>query len=415
MPQNLAERLIGAEVAAARIEAILLADPDLGLLWRAQAALSEAVRSLALEDVPLREGDLVVRLSENRTGDLDARGAETAAAALRMLRHPRDILAEPVETVRAIEAALAPAAVDGSGARDIHAEADRLADAEIREIVADLRERPVSPVLGALRAAAAYGSLTGRRAPMAERMIFVAAEGALRRDREVPMVEVAREPGLLLEDFAIVSASWVALPASALLRRGFRLWSPVRVEGVSDFLDHLALSLSWEIGQIGQLRHWLARARGSADSAKGRSRRADLMALAAREPLLSSGRVMEALGVSRRTAITLLDQSAEMGLLKVVTPRNRWRLWAAAPFAERLGANVSRARQASRVGTWRLETEEIVRTDALQAETSRGSGDPDRAARLREEGRQAIEEAGQALDRAMAEAEKILGRWPKRT
>lgn len=414
MPQSLAERLICAEVAAARIEAILLADPDLGLLWRAQAALSEAVRSVALEDVQLREVDLVVRLSENRTGDLDARGAETAAAALRMLRHPRDILAEPVETVRAIEAALAPAAVDGSGARDIHAEADRLADAEIREIVSETLERPVSPILGALRAAAAYGVLTGRRAPMAERMIFVAAEGALRRDREVPIVEVSREPGLLLEDFAIVSASWVALPASALLRRGFRLWSPVRVEGVSDFLDHLSVSLSWEIGQIGALRHWLAGARGAAEAARGRSRRADLMALAAREPLLSSGRVMEVLDVSRRTSITLLDQAAETGLLRVVTPRNRWRLWAAAPFAERLGAPMARSRPTSRGGTRRISVIEEAPAEIIQVERDRERPDPDRAARLREEGRHAIEEAGQALDRAMAEAEQILGRWPKR-
>jgi hypothetical protein len=411
MTGSLAERLVSVEIAAARIEAILLADPTLGLLWRAQAGLGEAVRSVALEDVRISEADLFLRLSEGSAVEVDARGAETAATVLRLLRNPRDILGEPVETVRGLEAALSPPRLDGAGEPDPEEEALRVEDAEIREAVAASLARPATPVLSALRAAAAYGAMTGRRAPMVERMIFVFAEGALRRVGEVPIIEGPREPGLDLEDFRGISAPWVALPASALVRQGFRLWSPLRPEGVSDLLERMDVSLSWELGQVGAIRHWLIRARREATGAKGRSRRADLLALAAREPLLSSGRVMEAIGVSRRTALTLLEDCRERGLLRLATGRGRWRLWAAAPFAERLGP-----------ATLRVRGTPASRREALSPPASgippaepAARPDPERAARLREEGRRAVEEAGDALARAMAEADAILGRWPKRS
>lgn len=398
MAESLLNGILRAETLAARIEAMMLQDPVLGGLWRLEASLTEAVRSVALEDIPLRESDLVIRLAENRVNEIDARGAETAMNLLRGLRIRGLDLEDPADLVRRVDRAVQRSGVDPE-------ETEEIAQA-LRPILAE----PVTPILTALRAAAVYATLTDRAAPIAERLIFVLVEGAL-RNQDPTRSRIRHEaPQEDLSVFASLDAAWVTLPGTALLRRGFRTWSPASSQGMGDFIGLIATSLEWELGAIGELRAWLASARAAAEARHGRSRRADLIALLAKRPILSSGTIADELGVTRRTALNLLDDGEELGLLVKVTPRGHSRLWASRTLAKRLGGVLRRNAQAkpgkAQVATVpELADEYGSEMPQLQPAAQK----PLR--RVTEEDEEAMSRAFAGVDDAMRAADAILSRY----
>ncbi|MEP3668037.1 MAG: hypothetical protein ABJN42_15035, partial [Roseibium sp.] len=172
--------LLRAEVAAARLEAVLSSDPGVEALWRAEASIAEAVASVGMEDIKILEGDLLVKIAENRTTMLDSRGVETAWSVLRFLRAPGDIIAEPIETVRRIER------VCGNQPSENEYP---VSDDEILEIFDAIKGLEDVPVAASIRASAIYGILTQRRSPAVERLIFCAVDAALRGRARAPRYE----------------------------------------------------------------------------------------------------------------------------------------------------------------------------------------------------------------------------------
>lgn len=400
MSESLLTGILRAETLAARIEAMMLQDPVLGGLWRLEASLTEAVRSVALEDIPLRESDLVIRLAENGVNEIDARGAETAMSLLRGLRIRGLGLDDPADLVRRVDRAVQRSGVDPE-------ETEEIAQA-LRPVLAE----PVTPILTALRASAIYATLTDRAAPIAERLIFVLVEGALRNQDPTKSRIRNEAPQEDLSVFASLDATWVTLPATALLRQGFRTWSPASPQGVGEFLGLISTSLEWELGAIGELRAWLASARAAAEARHGRSRRADLIALLARRPILSSGTIAEELGVTRRTALNLLEDSEELGLLVKVTPRGHARLWASRTLAKRLGGVLRRSAQVKPERA-RVTPEPMadLSSEPRPERTEMQPSVPKPLRRAPEEDEEAMTRAFAGVDEAMRAADAILSRY----
>lgn len=63
---------------AARHEAMLRAEPEIGSLWRLELALAEAVASVGFEGIRIAEGDLRPRILLNGRQNIDPNGAELA-------------------------------------------------------------------------------------------------------------------------------------------------------------------------------------------------------------------------------------------------------------------------------------------------------------------------------------------------
>lgn len=398
MGEGLLGAVLRAETTASRMEAMLLQDPVLGGLWRLEAGLTEAVRSVALEDIPLRESDLLIRIAENRANDIDARGFDTAMSLLRGLRIRSLDLNNLPDLIRRVDRTV---------------QRPKVEDAETEEIVSLMRPvlaAPVTPILTALRASAIYATLTDRSAPVAERLLFVLIEGALRAqgpDKERIRREAPQED---LSEFASIESSWIALPATALLRQGFRTWSPASEAGVSDFLDLIGKSLEWELGALGELRNWLAQAREAAKTRHGRSRRADLISLLARRPILSSGMIVEELAVTRKTALNLLEEAEGLGILVKVTPRGHSRLWASRTLAKRLGGVLRRSTaDAPKMG--RAPEEQDVTAAEGPIELSR----PKPRRMVTQEDEEAMTQAYAGVDDALRAADAILARYASRT
>jgi hypothetical protein len=402
---DMLQDLLRTETRAARLEARLELDADVAGLWRMESALVEAVRSVALEDVSLREADLLLRLTENRLSDQDAQAVTAAAAQLRLLRAPGDPVTDPVGAIRRIEARLGPP--EPMEGVETWREPEMLEEAEIRECIAPLLAAPVTPVVTALRVAAEYGLRTGRTAPMAERALFASVEGALRgraRGGAAARSEAELEPG----DFAAIEAGWVVLPATALQRDGYRAWSPARADGVSDFLRLAARSLDIEIGRWAEIRRWVEEARRLGEGVRRNSSRTGMIRLLLDRPLVTSGVVMDELGLTRRGALDMIGFFEARGLIRCVTPRSQARFWATRTLAERIGASPARRRGGP---VPRLTGAAPLSEDASTPARST-PGPMDRsasaAASRREEAREGMERAFSELDRLMGEADAIL-------
>lgn len=384
--------ILRAEVAAARLEAAISADPDLEALWRAEAAIVEAVASVTMEDVKILEGDLLVSIAENRALDIDARGVGTAWSVLRFLRAPGDVLADPVAVIRRIEAACGKTPEEDAP----------VSDEEIRWIADAIRGMEEVPVAAALRASAIYGMLTMRRAPAAERLLFCAVDAALRgrAGRRAPRDEADHD---LHHLHPRPGSGPVVMPATALGRAGRVIWSPLRLGAIPELAEGLARGTSWDLGQIGVLRGQLAALRKAGEGRHGRSRTGDLCAWLSLHPVITSGAVMEGIGISRRGALDLISGLEAAGILRQVTRRKTARIWATASLADRLSHRTTHQPAVARL---------VARQAPVRDVAAPGPGTPYDGAetqrRMREENREAIERALEAMDRAMAEADGIL-------
>ncbi|MDO5371723.1 helix-turn-helix domain-containing protein [Paracoccus sp. (in: a-proteobacteria)] len=318
--------ILGAETLAGRLEGILLADPALARLWRTEASLLEAAASAGLEGERITVPGMVLRLTGAVAVAEDARATGMALKILSVARRPGDPFAAPVGTLRRIEAAAAP----------LGRAADRLEDAELALVAEAGRPWAQVPILAGWRAAADYALRSRRESPVAERLVFMAVEGAARHLRGLsphapgPQPEDAGARALLMP----AEGAWVLAPSVALTRNGFRAWSPL--SGLPAFLGAASRSLSHDLGHLGGLRHELARLQSMAAAARGRSRLADLVELVKLQPVVTSAMVMDRLGVTRRTALSLIGELAGAGCLVNLTARRAARFWALPSLAARM-------------------------------------------------------------------------------
>ena len=324
------QRLLAIESRAGRLEGAFAADPDLGRMWRSGTALTEACRSVALEDIHVQEGDVIHRHLENRVTDAEAaRGAQGVAGLLRVIAAPGDLLTDTPAVLRRCWTAAVSTQDKGAGL-----DAEALAGPLRRALQA-----APTPFLGALKAAMAFRAATGATSPSADRLVFMAAEHALRgagRTRET----AASGPGSVLRR---IDAGWIFLPSAALSLNGFRAWSPGTRSGLSNLTEGTLGELDQAIGLLPVLRRWRETALGIAERRNARSKLRDLVRLAMREPLLTPAAVHRALDVSRRASFTLMDEAEAAGILKIVTPRKTWRVWARPDMAARIAMRTLRA------------------------------------------------------------------------
>ena len=323
--------LLSAETHAARVEGILLADPALAGLWRMETSLLEAAASIGLEGERISTRGMVLRLTSGTAMEEDARAVEMALKVLSIIRRPEDPFNTPVAALRRIEAAAAPI----GQTRD---EGDRLDDAELPLVMEAGRTWSHVPILAGWCAAASYAFRSRRSSPVAERLVFMAVEGAARHlqglspdDRASRDNLEQRAGGLLMP----ATAGWIVPPSVSLTRYGFRIWSPMT--GLETFLEAATRSLSYDLGHLGTLRHELARLSAMTSSAHGRSRLGNLIAYLKTQPVISSAMVMDHLGVTRRTALSLIGELVDAGCLSNLTARSTSRFWALPSLAARMG------------------------------------------------------------------------------
>ena len=301
-----------------------------------ETSLLEAAASIGLEGERISTRGMVLRLTSGTAMEEDARAVEMALKVLSIIRRPADPFNTPVAALRRIEAAAAPI----GQTRD---EGDRLDDAELPLVMEAGRSWSHVPILAGWRAAASYAFRSRRSSPVAERLVFMAVEGAARHLRGLSVDQRAgrddaeeRAGGLLMP----ATAGWIMPPSVSLTRYGFRIWSPMT--GLETFLEAATRSLSYELGHLGTLRHELARLSGMTSSAHGRSRLVDLITYLKAQPVISSAMVMDHLGVTRRTALSLINELVDAGCLSNLTARSTSRFWALPSLAARMG-HVGRA------------------------------------------------------------------------
>ncbi|WPY96913.1 hypothetical protein T8T21_19685 (plasmid) [Limimaricola variabilis] len=377
-----------AEVLAARLEAMARAEPEVGNLWRSELALAEAVASAGLEGIRISEGDLLPRIAQNGSQDTDPTGAELALSLIRVLKAPGDPLARPVQTMRRFERAAGTGMKPGMDPGD-ELEGQRLDDAEIEGIFAGVGPGDM-PILAAARAAASYAALSQRANPIVERLIFMAVDSSLRGrvGRGTDFEDVLR--GLS----GRVDAHWVSPPALALSHRQFLPWSPGSEVGLMNLGVGLARVFEAEIGRFALARDWLRRGQEAAKGRGGRSRMTDAVQAFATAPVLSSALLAESIGVSIRTALTLLGEMTDLGLLTEITGRQTARIWAVPSLGARLAVRpVRRARLRAHATKPSAELRETARNNSRDQ---------------REASAQAIERAFTDLEKALSLANALL-------
>lgn len=398
-PETLLVTMLGAEGGLARLEGLLAGDSRLAKLWSSQAILVEAVRCVSLEDVRIRESDLFLRVSSGRTTEIDARGAETAMNIMRLLQRSPDITSDPAGVIRMLERELRlrPPSIDP----DERYPMEGLSDSTLNEVVEEGRAYKHTPVIAALRVATRYSRETDGISPPLERVVMALVDSTLRNMRSDPdpvddhttldpIAELGR-PGRLTP---------VCLPATALAWSGSSAWSLRNTGGLLRCLQALRDHARRELGAIGVLRHWIMRMDGLREDVHGRSNLGALLDLILEQPVLTSRIVVERIGVSRRSAINLLNLATEHGMLKVLTNRRAARIWGTPMMVERLRVtHAAPAVTSSTIpdrpapsGTWAEEQHSL-------------RGQP-----LREQSQQAVQDALDALDAALVTADELIAR-----
>ena len=317
-------RILEIESKAARIEGIFLADPEIGRMWRAQTALTEACRSVGLEDIHIFEGDVIFRHLENRTIDAEqARGALAATGLLQFILSPGDLAKEPQRVLkRCMNYA-------------VHVEPDET-QVDLTEITSRLQtavQTAPTPLLAGLRAAIIYRQMTESRMPSADRLVFMAADHAARGGKAGIDLSISDHPDILLRR---ISAHWIFTPSISLTQDSFRIWSPGSDAGFADLMEGLSRELSRTLGTMPVMRRWRDKACKTASSRHGKSRLRDLIDLAIREPILTSQHLRRSLDISRRASHYLMKEAEDLGILTQVTQRRSYRVWTTPMMAQTL-------------------------------------------------------------------------------
>jgi len=331
--------LIEIESLSARLAAILDARPHLGALWHRLAALSEAGSSLSLETLSVSPADILRPGLGLGPGRSEPQSMRCAQSIYRALLNPGLLETDPeAALLRAVDVTRLTDILDEErGGRVAYAEREfpemwQKAGARFSEGLKALG-RPGSTLLGALGAARIAAATLPERLPMAERMIFTMAEHGFRKqDCLSSPLAAERIEGLESR----VRAHWVLTPSAALAQGGLRSWQPGSKDGVAILTQRLREVLGREIGRLGPLVAWDERMAREMQGLNRKSRKTDLADLIRRTPILNAHLVAEALGVTERAARGLLLETEEAGLLRVITPRRSYRLWAIPALADNL-------------------------------------------------------------------------------
>lgn len=392
------ELALGAEVRAARIEAALDTDPRVGQQWRAEVGVAEAVCSVGLEDARISAPGMLQRIVQNRIGELDTAAAETALAILRFIRSPFAGQGGGPGCMERIMR-FCPSPEPG--------EAPWPPSEELAGVFDHCLGR--APILEALRASGVFGLMTGRRAPVSERLVFMAAEH-LSRGRS-PHAAVPRREDPLRGLGGRYDAGWVVPPALSLISRGFRIWSPVGhpralIEGIDKQLGR-------EIGRVGSVRGWVSEADRVAQGRHGRSRIHDAVAAFTVEPLLSIPQLADRIAVTERGALNLMLSMREHGLVVELTKRSSARYWATPTLAALL-IETDPAQAASgvrrRAGPAAQIPNSVDGPGSAEPERLVGKMHPIPQRGLRAEAEVSMTRALESFDRALGEADAILAR-----
>lgn len=356
MQQITSSDLIALEATAGRIEGIFSARPDLARLWRGQAALLEASRTVAMEDIHIHEGDLILRLVENEaTSAENARGVSAARDALRVLRAPGDLVSDPARVIR--RAARASVQMQEGGG------VPELTDEDCASITRAM-QAGAAPFLSALRAAVRFRRITEGWSPSVDRLVFLAAEHSLRGMEARPWGPRVPDDPFGLGMLSGMTARWTYLPATALTQGGFRSWSPMQASGVHSLIDGLRAEQSRTLGAIPILERWVNEATAYAAAKHGKSRLRDLVTLATYCPVLTVAMIRDGLGLKQRAAFNLVDEAEAAGILRRITARKTYRVWAVPSLADRVRTRPLRPTGSARV---REVAQEEASVDTLAA------------------------------------------------
>lgn len=400
-PETLLGTAIGAEGGLARLEGLLVGDPRLAKLWSSETILVEAVRSVGLEDIRIRESDLFLRISSDRAPGIDPRGVETAMITMRLLQHSPDILGDPVAVIRNLEhkIRLRAPSLNPDEAYPV----EELPNATLNAIIQDEIAFDITPGIAALRAATRYSIETDGIAPSIERMIITLVDQALRHGRAEPEeIDASAAPDNPVAAFIRPGRRLsICLPATALTWSGSSTWSLRSPTGIQRCLQALRDHARRELGTIGVLRHWITRMETMRGTLHGRSHLGALLDLVFDQPVLTSRMVVDQLGVSRRSAINLLNEATDHGMLKTLTNRRVARIWGTPMMAERLRTPDQCPRLKRHAKMARPSPHDPGTAD---------TGIVHEQQPLRDQNRDRIQSALDALDAALANADQLITR-----
>ena len=364
-----------------------MTDPELGRMWRVQAALTEACRSVSLEDIHVFEGDVIHRDFENRMIDAEtARGVVAVGELLRFIVSPGNMLENPQHTLKRCWQSAVSIEPD-----EVEIDAKEIAS----RLQADIKTAP-TPFLAGLRASILHRLMTDGRIPSADRLVFMAAEHTARGGNQGVELASASSADLLRK---MNAAAWIFTPSTALVQDRFRSWSPGSEQGHLDLMRGLSSELNRVLGLMPLFRRWRQKARKMAMSKNGKSKLGDLVELALREPVLTCPHVREVLGVSDRTSLHLMKEAQDMNILTLITPRRSHRVWATPMMAQNLALRTVRSGPVS-------ESDNFVKSGAVsEIGIEKKSDDNNNVSAER------LEKAFAELDDAMSRADEILAKY----
>jgi hypothetical protein len=394
--------LINLEAQSARVAAQLDARPELGALWRRLVAVSEASANLSMEDIPVPEQDILLPDMDSAMVTGDPQSARIAGDIHTFLLRPGRLLEDPLDVFdRARTAGYLTSIVDedkGGRVARLSFEEEVAWSAARNDFEILIRKilRSDAPILFKLIAfSGVLTQILPERVPITERLIFMAAESALRHEESLSDRMIGfktRE-----KDFRI-SAHWTLTPALALSRSGFRAWSPASDSGTDELAKRLMRALKFNVGRLGQLHSWMLKLQDFKGK-HGKSRRQDLAKLVLSCPIMSADIAADRLGMHPRSVRGLIDEAVSEGLLGLMTQRRNYRLFAVPALAEMM-----RERPALK------KPKKITVAPNPEAENQhamRGHNRP--------ENEEAMISAAEELDRAMAKADAILAKYRRDT
>jgi hypothetical protein len=399
VPMSDSIKLIDLETRAARIAASLDARPHIGAIWRRATAIGEAAASLGLEDITVQEADILRPVLDLGLTQGEPQSTTIARGIHQVLLRPSSLLAEPENAFQRIYATayMSQALESPAGLRIDYPSNQEAHDwKEARDLFAktvrSILSHPAPIFLKSLAVAKLGAEVAPQRYPMAERMLFTAAESELRREQAYSDPIISRQVAGLDRR---VDACWVLLPATALSHGGFRAWSPISVQGQINLIDRLHSNLGREAGRIGQIVAWHDRLQTLFKGKTRKSTRDQFSDLIAETPIITGGSAAQALGTTERTARNLIHDAVEMDLLKPLTNRKMYRMWAIPVLADIVQQRTRKIRDTG-------EKEAVSRQPDVAAQNRHlvDAGFEARSAR-------AISE----LDDAVAKADRILQKY----
>lgn len=386
--------LLSVEARASRIAAILDTRPGVGRLWRTCVTLVESSSTLAVEDVRIAESSVAIIDGLPPSQNDDPQAVAVAREIASVLRRPGDLFEHPRETIlRCLDASRMSSLVDV----DLGGRAS-WAGREFREDWSDAVDRIVEaappilnhhgPILLKLIALASeIHAMLPEPVPMAERLIFMLADHALRRREALPF--------LRRFEAATPDAFWVFSPGAALLNGGLRNWSPESRAGRAALVSSLDRTLRRDMGLLGRLHAWqedLTRFAGARTRAGARARFADFLATT---PMVSGLDVAAACDMTDRSARNMIAAAEEAGLLRLITPRPSYRIYASPVLAEMI-----------------QDRDSTVRSRGPEMQTRTHATDPDEASSRLEQ--PDFSSALDYLDEQIAAADRILAKYAHR-